>query len=975
MVVRFMTWITTLLFYLPYWFVRRAWPMLLLLGVGMIAGIVLTCAVPLLTYTSLTASLQHALSQPYRNDVVITDDITQFSSGDVDAVSSQIDATIRSTLSSYLSPQVDLALRSQDFAFSVAGVHPRSAVIHFKTFPTPYLAGQFPIIAGRLPNEHADDEIVVSQQTAQAMSVQVGSTVSITSINIPGQPMRFPPVSFHVVGIVTSATGDIADPLNIEPIDPLQSGQQNSYSALMFNTAFLHTFDMLSQALVPSEKLDIQVMWVYYVAIDQVTEQNFSVIQDRLQKLTPLVSDQIYFHKGMTGQAYGNALLTLQDYKGRIQNTQIPLAAILIQMLVVVFWFVTTIAELLIERQKDAIALLRSRGASIAPLMSAIFVPSVAISAISILAGPPLAIAITASATHLSGSSLDTPSVLSSLTRHWVHLSSTLIWYSIGIAGTLLSALAFALFRTLNRNILTARQEAARSSERHFWQKWHLDIIAAFVSLGFYLSYVYYISSLANPDIYAALAPFSIYAPICLMISGAMLIARFLPWVVERGTLLTARFRGVVPLLLNTQLVQARQRMLRVPLFFALAIALVAFVLIYHASLIQHNDDYAAFQVGADFSGTLPITTTQTISFQQQQSLFQEIPGVQAVSLGSIIDIQPSDSAQQSTSSLRLLAVDSSTFGGAGTWPDQSGPSLSQVMDQLTQLRTSAPSQDIVPAIVDDAMWQSLHLASGMQFALDLSGKGSLILHFMAVQRVAHIPMIDDFPGYTASNITGGLLVDFSTLTTIIHQQYPEQSTPPGYVWLRTSHDQTSISQIRKILHQSPYQLSGFQDRFQILENAQLDPLALALEGITGAGAVISVILAFITMLTIFWSTFQKRLLNLTTMYALGALRRQIMSILLLEDGVLLLLGIIIGILLSVQLAGVVVPLMTYAQASDIQQSFVALLVPPSRIVVPWQPILIGVGVFLLFCPVVTYLLARSTIRAKASKILRLNED
>jgi ABC-type lipoprotein release transport system permease subunit len=955
--------IVTAFFSLSAWFMRRAWPMVLLLGLGMLAGILLACMVPLLTYASLTTSLHHALAQPYRNTMVVTD--ANLSPDEIAAITPHLDTVAQTTISPYVSRQASLALRSPDFAL----VHTND-MMHFKAFPPDYLIAHFSLAQGRFPADAATmHEVVLSQQSAAALHVQVGDMLAFSPPDSSQHTKTIAPVAVQIVGIITPVADDIHDPFDTEPVDPVQSGNQFTYTALLSDMSFLDLF----ADFTPSTITSVQAMWVYTIVPDFVTETNFALVQNRVQIFNQRVAQTLSPYQG-TISVYGNALLTLEGYDNRVSATRLPLIALLIQMLVLVVWFIVTMTDLLIERQADAIALYRSRGASAWQLTFAILLPCAVIGIICGIVGPMLALPATGWVANQLTPATDVASIIATFAAQPFFMLRDLAWYSLGVVGVLLLTLLLTLARALQRNIVQLRQEQSRATQQPLWQRLHLDIIGAFAALALYTTYLVFIGANTDPTTYALLAPFAIYAPICLMIAGVLLATRLLPWLMRRSIPLAARYRGIVPLLTSVNLAQARQKMIQVTSFFALAIALGAFVLSYHVSQDQHDQDYAAFHVGADFSGNLPINLTQEVSYQQQQALFQQMPGVRAASLGAIIDIYGSATSLLPKTT-RLLAVDAGTYSQVGSWPKQTGTSLPQLMQRLVSQRASATAQGAIPAIVDDALWQELQLTPGAPFSFDIGSKDSLRLHFIALQRVDHIPMTDDMAGYVGSTITGGMLVDFPTLATMIHTVDPKQSAPPGYIWLKTASDTASINQIRRLLHQAPYEMAGVNDRYQMLDDIRLAPLGMAIEGITSVGAFIAIILALFALVYTLIGTWQQRLLNLTALYALGARRTQLMSVLLLENGVLLFIGAFIGIVLGTQLAGAIVPLITYAQAGDIHQQIIDLLVPPPRVIIPWPLILISVGSFLALCPTVMYIMARSTIQNQASVNLRLNED
>jgi hypothetical protein len=74
---------------------------------------------------------------------------------------------------------------------------------------------------------------------------------------------------------------------------------------------------------------------------------------------------------------------------------------------------------------------------------------------------------------------------------------------------------------------------------------------------------------------------------------------------------------------------------MRMILLLALAIAFAIFTLVFAASQQQRANDVAAYSVGADFSGTIPIGVNHP-PLQDEIALYQHVHGVLAATTGYV---------------------------------------------------------------------------------------------------------------------------------------------------------------------------------------------------------------------------------------------------------------------------------------------------------------------------------------------------
>ena len=166
---------------LAFWRLRQTWFLLLITTMGIIAAVIIVCAVPLFSDIMTTAGLHNSLREdPYASEFEV-DAITQgISTPIVQNVHGQIATLFQQNLGPLVSPSQYL-LQSSDFAFaSLSNQRQLSAFATSMQQAKSHLTH----IQGRVPALTSDPgrsvEIMLSSESAKLMKVNVGSTLQLT---------------------------------------------------------------------------------------------------------------------------------------------------------------------------------------------------------------------------------------------------------------------------------------------------------------------------------------------------------------------------------------------------------------------------------------------------------------------------------------------------------------------------------------------------------------------------------------------------------------------------------------------------------------------------------------------------------------------------------------------------------------------------------------------------------------------------
>jgi len=381
-----------------------------------------------------------------------------------------------------------------------------------------------------------------------------------------------------------------------------------------------------------------------------------------------------------------------------------------------VLFFIVLMANLLVERQADAIALLYSRGASHPQIVGALNVQGLMLGLIALGTAPLLALFSTYWLAQHTLSAADL-SALNVITNNPAKVLLGLSLYALAAVGVSVLTMVLAVHAASKRDVLAIRREAARSTRSPLWQRLKLDMVAALIALVGYgfSTYLTHSPALDTRLSLLLLSPLTLLQSICLLLAGLLFLLRLLPLLLHIAARFTRPTRGPAPQLALAQMARAPRQSSRMILLLALAGAFAIFTLIFTASQSQRILDVATYETGSDFSGVVPLASFRLRQLTDMTMAYRHIPGVISASVGYAGQVQAGNATLNIP--IDFKAVDAGTFAQTAIWTEQdSSQSLSSLMRQLVAQRAGVSAHDAVPAIVDANAENQLHLSIRSKF-------------------------------------------------------------------------------------------------------------------------------------------------------------------------------------------------------------------------------------------------------------------
>src|SRR6266568_469103 len=995
---------------LALWRWRQHWFLLLVTGVGMVAAVMVVCTIPLITAVMQTAGLRNVLSaSPASSELTLRATVGALSTPTLGITNRLARPPFQDHLEGYLKDPPRLEIQTPEFNVIPSESPTLSTPLQLYADSMQEAAPHVILVQGRLPRTISEGiEVGITPATANALHIRVGSVITLESTfyiaPATGNTSPAPEQSYiqhiklYVVGLFNVKAND---PFwHEKDFQPVFKGTRRYYTALASTQTLLAAFNRIAanyaadQVYFPAGEY-AYLYWYYYLDPSQVSPDRLDDLIGQLAATQEAVAQANSSIEGasqsVVQQLDLNAPVSSRDiipgslerFRSRIAVLRIPVAILALQITCLILFFVYVMAELLVDRQADTIALLRSRGASDSQIFGSHVTQCMGLSLLALVTGPFLAYMTVNFIAQglLPATDRDALNVLPNAP---IEALLNVKWYALVTVGVTIVVMISALYRASHKHVLARRQQRARSPWRPLWQRLHLDMVASVIALTGYgiALYLADIARLLDVRTQALVsAPVALIAPLFLLLAAVLLFLRFSPLLLRIVSRFVVRGRGAVPMLAVAHLARSPRQAVRMIMLLALATAFAIFTPVFAASQAQRTVDISAYQSGADFSGSIP-PSAKLLPLKGETKLYRNIAGVLSATVGYVGEEM--SGATYAPFPLQVRAIDPDTFAQATTWPTQnSSQALPSLLEQLVVQRKAAIRQGVIPAIVDAYTWSRLRLHVGEAFFVQQNSTVNENVQYIAIAEVQHIPTLSNsFSGGDASTnlLSGNAIVDYQTLAAT-KKKYFGLYTPANYVWLRTSDDPAAVAHVRRVLQTSNMHLDNLNDRRALIDAMQTDPLYLNLIVILVLGAVAALLLALMGNLLTSWLSVRTRLTQFVVLRALGATHRQLAGVLTWEQGLVYLMALFIGVGFGVLLSITEVPTLVFSNAPaasalgglSSDEFYSIQQVIPAQVVFP-SSLGIAFAALVAICAAVVGMMAYVALRPSMRPILRFSE-
>lgn len=674
---------------------------------------------------------------------------------------------------------------------------------------------------------------------------------------------------------------------------------------------------------------------------------------------------------------------TLDQYDERTSRLKTLMWSLNVPVLIMLAFYMFMVANLIADRQKNEIAVLRSRGAARWQIAAAFFVEGLILSAAAWAVGPFIGLFLT----KVLGASNGFLSFVSRAALP-VRVSSQAYLYGLAAAGVSLVMLLIPVLLATRASIVGRKQELARQLRTPLWHKLFLDVI--FVAIAIYGLYTFRtrLANLKNLGLGSSdlnIDPLQFLVPALFIVGAGLLLLRLYPYLLRIIYWIGRKWwrPGTYATLIQVGRSSSQYQFLMV--FLLLTIATGVFSASAARTINNNTEDRIRYASGADIAITsvwvndkpAPAMgggppgagasgdTAAGISSEPVHYLepafepYEKLPGVEHAAK-VFVKQNANFSVGDEAGSATLMGIDTYDFGMTAWFP-------SGLLDHSLNDYLNLMASDTRAVLISRTLAEQKQAKAGDTIWIGWANSQS--------QPFVVYGIIDYFPTFNPNPPLGSVVAS-------------DERTKRNAPMLIVGH----LSRIQFQLGLEPYEVwlkmkPGFssaalyeaveENRLPVTElvNTELewnleknDPFLMALNGILTLGFLISIIVSFFGFLLYWVLSLKGRTLQNGVMRALGLSLRQMIGMLVLEQALTSGIAVVIGIFVGNLASSLYVP--------NFQIAF-----NPSALVPPFHVIFDSFDYIRLYAVVCTMLVLGLAIlggmmaRTRIHQALKLGED
>jgi len=673
------------------------------------------------------------------------------------------------------------------------------------------------------------------------------------------------------------------------------------------------------------------------------------------------------------------ALATLKDYPAKKQKLQSVLLSLYIPVVVMLAFYMFMVAGLVAERQKNEIAVLRSRGASRLQIMFAHLIEGLLLALFALMAGLPLGLAITKVLGASNG-------FLEFVQRSSLRAELSLEALQYALFAILLSLLVILVpvYQATRQSIVTHKQRLARSQGGSFWHKYYVDVLLFGISIYGLFTFNRRMSDLMTLGLDSndfSIDPLLFAVPALFILSGGLLALRLYPWLIRFIFWLGKRIWSPSMFATLVQVGRGGSQYQFIMVFLTMTVATGLFSTSAARTLNQNIGDKIRYKYGTDividpiWQNNKPsefilsgLSSDSRDEYERRNwklqyiepsfQTFKDLPGVEHAAQVFTHKKTLLTSVEKGSSEVTLTGIVTDDFGETA-W--MKNGLLPYHFYNYLNLIANEPSAVLISRSLADIM----HLQTGDTLQMGWDAKANFIV----------FGIIDYWPGWNPNKVDPEDQDDNygssgnKPLMVIGNLPYIQSNlgVEPYQVWLKLKEGALS-GPLYKAIEEKDIPFRQIRDMNQEWIRVMNDPFQLAINGVMTLGFIISILVCLFGFLLYWTLLFSARTLQYGIFRAMGFSFRQLVFMMISEQFLTSGAGIAIGVLIGYITNRLFVPLFQLTSDPSAQ-------VPPFEVVqrLSDQLQMYGIVAIMLTLGLVTLIVMLSRIRIHQA--VKLGED
>jgi len=754
------------------------------------------------------------------------------------------------------------------------------------------------LVDGRLPSKEPVNGIYETLVTPQALSnlkIVLDQVFTLQDDKIAGT------VKIKPVGVFSKLQDD--DPYFRTP------------SLVDLSSVFIVDEDLFEREFIRGNKVPVTSSgWFFVLDYSKMELGNVNGYLETDKEIRAKIKTMVISTQTEFGAP---AIDTIQKYFERSKQLGKLMWSLNVPVLIMLGFYMFMVSNLIVDRQKNEIAILRSRGAARWQIVASFAIEGVVLCGIAWVSGPFTGLGLT----KVLGSSNGFLEFVQRA-RMTVHLNDQAFLYGgVAAAVSFLMMLVPVMLAT-RVSIVGHKQQLARMQRTPFWHKAFLDVLALAVSLyGLYTfrNRLKDLRSLGLNSDDLNLDPLQFVMPALFVIGAGLLLLRLYPYALR---LIYWAGRKWWPPSLYATLIQVgrsngQYQFLMV--FLIMTIAIGVFSAGAARTINANNEDRIRYSHGADFvlqsqwandkpapeepegppgfggpSGHAA-ATSKTIHYLEPS--FEPYRTLAGVDEAAKVFVKPKAafSAGNERGMATLIGIESDDFGRTAWFSDHL---LDYPLYEYMNLIASDPRA----VLISKTLAEQRNVKKGDTLYVGWENVDSQ--PFVVFGIIDYFPTFNPNPplgSVNASEKNGKNNAPMLIVGNLGRIQF-QLALEPYQVWLKMKPGH-STEELYESIEKLRLPITNIVNTREDLAKAKNDPFLLALNGILTLGFIISIAVSFIGFLLYWILSLKGRTLQNGIMRAIGLSLRQLIAMLTLEQlltsGTAILIGVTVGNLAS----------------------------------------------------------------------------
>lgn len=757
------------------------------------------------------------------------------------------------------------------------------------------------IIKGRMFESGAKDgvyEVIISEKAMKDLNINMDIVYDSNYLMD-----KAPTMQFKIVGVFEMDSAD----------NPYwyHSGGINRLG----NSIMLSYDDFDSLFIVEDEcRIVTKSYWYYGVNYYDIEISDVSSLINTIDEHNKLYDD---YSNAITFKmpAYDLAL----KYQERSAQLSTTLWIILVPILIMLAFYIYMVSQLIVKSEENEIAVIRSRGASSGQIFKIYFLEGLILSVVALIIGPPLGMMLC----KILGSANGFLEFVSR-TALPIKLSVTPYIYSLLAVAVFMITMLLPAYKSSKQTVVERKRKKSRNTDKPLWQRFYLDILILAISIYGRLQYEDFQVILAKTGETATTVSID---PLLFLISSLFimgcgmlflrlypLVIRFIFWVGKRkwSPTLYASF---------IQVGRSSGQEQFLMLFLILSVAVGIFNANSARTLNQNVEDKISYMNGADIrldvfwqSNAIEVSEAEASGIssgeklkyvEPSMSIYDDIEGIESMAKVFIKDSGEVAASGSRVKGLTIMGIEPYDFGNTVWFRNDLLP---HHINEYLNLIVDAPKG----VLVSTSLKEKLGLEVGDHIKITWDSQPEVECTVYA--------FIDYWPSYLnySVNRDGNIKEEDIVVANLSFLQSKLQKEPYE-MWLKRAEGYTDTDVYNSIL-ESDIPLNGITYIDQEIIKSKNDPLLQGLNGMLTLSFIITMLISAIGFLIYWILSIRTRSLHFGIFRAMGMSLRNVIGMIAVEQVLISIVAIIVGIVLGGITSELFVPMMemVYSTAEQI---------------------------------------------------------